>query len=47
MLKPGIQKLGRSVAQVSYIDRAGLRIRDLLQPDPERIRQTVLVVSNR
>ena len=47
VLEPGIQALGRPVAQVTYIDRAGLRIRDLLQPDPVRIQQTVLVVTNR
>ncbi|HJO17671.1 MAG TPA: glycosyltransferase family 39 protein [Vicinamibacterales bacterium] len=46
-LRPRAQQLGRPIDQITYIDRAGLRIRDLLQPDPENILQNVLIVTNR
>ena len=46
-LRPRVQQLGRPIDQITYIDRAGLRIRDLLQPDPKNILQNVLVVTNR
>ncbi|HHZ83314.1 MAG TPA: glycosyltransferase family 39 protein [Acidobacteria bacterium] len=46
-LDPEVQELGRPVDQITYIDRASLRVRDLLQPNPENIQRTVLVVTNR
>ena len=46
-VNPRITRSLRHLDRVAYVDTAGFRIRDLLQPDAESVRRIVLVVTNR
>lgn len=46
-VNPRITRSLRQLDRVPYVDTAGFRLRDLLQPDAESVRRIVLVVTNR